>query len=162
VSGRSEARGWSARILTVSDSVAAGQRTDEGGPAVRAALSAAGVTVDEEAVCGDGRAEVAAALGRLCSGFHGLVVTTGGTGFGPRDLTPEGTLDVLEREAAGLAEAMRATHPLGRLSRGVAGTAGRALVLNLPGSPRGAVEQLEAVLDVVPHALRLLGGDTAH
>jgi molybdopterin biosynthesis enzyme MoaB len=69
---------------------------------------------------------------------------------------------VLEREAAGLAEAMRATHPLGRLSRGVAGTAGRALVLNLPGSPRGAVEQLEAVLDVVPHALRLLGGDTAH
>ena len=84
------------------------------------------------------------------------MVTTGGTGFAPRDLTPEGTGAVLDREAPGLAEAMRLVSPKGRLSRGLAGTAGRALVLNAPGSHAGAVECLEAVLDVLPHALALL------
>ncbi len=153
---------WSARIVTVSDGVAAGTRDDRGGPAVRHVLEAAGATVDAVSTCPDGRDAVAEALAAQCGGFHGLVVTTGGTGFGPRDLTPEGTRAVLDREAPGLAEAMRLVNPLGRLSRGVAGTVGTALVLNLPGSPKGAVECLESVLDVVPHALRLLGGDTRH
>src|SRR6185436_8540472 len=89
-------------------------------------------------------------------GFSGVVVTTGGTGFGPRDLTPEGTRIIFDREAPGLAEAMRLVSPLGRLSRAVAGTRGRALILNTPGSSKGTIECLEAVLDVLPHALRLL------
>ena len=92
----------------------------------------------------------------LTDGFAGLVVTTGGTGFAPRDLTPEGTRAVIERDAPGLAEAMRLVSPLGRLSRGIAGVAGHAIVINTPGSPKGCVECLEAVLDVLPHALRLL------
>jgi molybdopterin biosynthesis enzyme MoaB len=90
------------------------------------------------------------------------VVTTGGTGFGPRDLTPEGTLAAIERQAPGLAEAMRLVSPLGRLSRAVAGAVGEALVLNTPGSPAGAVECLDALLDVIPHALDLLAGRHPH
>src|SRR5690606_32087784 len=125
-------------------------------------LDAARAVVDVVAVCTDGVDAVAEALHRECDGFAGLVVTTGGTGFGPRDLTPEGTRAVLDREAPGLAEAMRLVNPLGRLSRGVAGTCDRALVLNLPGSTAGAVECLDAVLDVVPHALGLLRGDRPH
>ncbi len=105
---------------------------------------------------------MAEVLHLVTRGFAGLVVTTGGTGFGPRDLTPEGTRRVIDREAPGLAEAMRLVNPLGRLSRGVAGTVDRALVLNTPGSPRGAVECLEAVVDVVPHALALLAGHRPH
>lgn len=153
---------WPARILVVSDGVADGSREDRGGPALHARLTAAGFGVDEPTVSADGEAAVAQAVGDLTQGFAGLVVTTGGTGFGPRDLTPEGTRRVIEREAPGLAEAMRLVNPLGRLSRGVAGTVGTALVLNLPGSPRGAVECLDAVLDVVPHALDLLRGGRPH
>ncbi len=151
-----------ARVVTVSDGVAAGVREDRGGPAVVAALEAAGARVDPVVVVGDGVEDVARVLREVCAGFAGLVVTTGGTGFGPRDLTPEATRHVIDREAPGLAEAMRAVNPLGRLSRGVAGTVDRALVVNVPGSPGGAVECLGAVVDVVPHALRLLEGDTAH
>lgn len=151
-----------ARILVVSDGVAAGTRDDRGGPALRARLESAGYVVEGHVVSPDGVDAVAAALRKLCSAFAGLVVTTGGTGFGPRDLTPEGTGSVLEREAPGLAEAMRLANPLGRLSRGIAGTVGTALVLNLPGSPNGAVECLDAVLDVVPHALDLLAGGRPH
>jgi molybdenum cofactor synthesis domain-containing protein len=92
----------------------------------------------------------------MAEGFGGVIVTTGGTGFGPRDLTPEGTKTVIDREAPGLAEAMRLVNPLGRLSRGIAGTIDHALVLNTPGSPKGTVECLEAVIDIVPHAVRLL------
>jgi molybdenum cofactor synthesis domain-containing protein len=88
--------------------------------------------------------------------FAGLIVSTGGTGFAPRDLTPEGTRRVIEREAPGLAEAMRLVNPLGRLSRGIVGIRGDCIICNTPGSPKGCVEQLEAVLDVLPHALRLL------
>jgi molybdenum cofactor synthesis domain-containing protein len=154
---------WRARVVTVSDGVAAGVREDRGGPAVVAALEAAGARVDPVVVVvGDGVEEVARVLRQVCAGFAGLVVTTGGTGFGPRDLTPEATRQVIDRDAPGLAEAMRAVNPLGRLSRGLAGTVDRALVVNVPGSPGGAVECLGAVVDVVPHALRLLQGDTAH
>ena len=152
-----------AKVLTVSDGVVAGTREDRSGAGMAGRLEAAGFTVVERQVVADGTESVAAALRRLTDGFAGLVATTGGTGFGPRDLTPEGTLEVLERQAPGLAEAMRLVNPLGRLSRGVAGTVGRALVLNTPGSPAGAVECLEAVLDVLPHALALLADEpTAH
>jgi len=151
-----------ARVLTVSDGVVEGTREDRSGDALVARLEAAGFEVDRREVVADGVDSVAAALRDLCEGFAGLVVTTGGTGFGPRDLTPEGTRAVLEREAPGLAEAMRLVSPLGRLSRAAAGTIGRALVLNTPGSTNGSVETLEAVLDVVPHALDLLDGGRPH
>jgi len=151
-----------AKVLTVSDSVSAGSADDRGGPAVAGVLADAGFIVDEQRVCPDGRHEVGEALVELCEGFAGVVVTTGGTGFGPRDLTPEGTLVILDRQAPGMAEAMRNVNPLGRLSRGVAGTRDRALIINLPGSPAGARECLGAVIDVVPHALDLLAGRHGH
>jgi molybdopterin adenylyltransferase len=150
------AAGLQAKVLTVSDGVVSGTREDRSGAALVERLSEAGFDIVERRVTGDGADEVAAAVRELCAGFSGLVVTTGGTGFAPRDQTPEGTLAVLDREAPGLAEAMRLTSPLGRLSRAVAGTVGAALVLNTPGSSSGAVETLDAVLDVLPHALRLL------
>ena len=155
-------RTWPAKVLTVSDGVAEGTREDRSGAALAERLAAAGFDVVERQVTADGVEAVAAALRALTTGFSGLVVTTGGTGFGPRDLTPEGTRAVIEREAPGLAEAMRLVSPLGRLSRAVAGTVGQALVLNTPGSSRGAVETLDAVLDVVPHALDLLAGGRPH
>ena len=150
------------RIVVVSDGVADGSREDRGGPVVAARLADAGYTVDATRVTPDGVDEVAGVLRDLAERFAGLIVTTGGTGFGPRDLTPEGTRAAIEREAPGLAEAMRRVNPLGRLTRGVAGTIDRALVINLPGSPNGAVECLDAVLDVVPHALALLNGHRPH
>ncbi len=149
-----------AKVLTVSDGVAAGTRTDTGGAGLATRLGAADFDVVETRVVSDGRESVGEALVEMAEGFAGLVVTTGGTGFGPRDLTPEGTRVVLDRQAPGLAEAMRLVSPLGRLSRAVAGTRGRTLILNTPGSPAGAVECLEAVLDVVPHVLRLLADES--
>ncbi len=154
--------GWAARVVVVSDGVADGSRDDRGGPALRGALEAAGAVVEALVVSPDGIEAVADTLRAQTAGFSGLVVTTGGTGFGPRDLTPEGTGRVIDRDAPGLAEAMRLVNPLGRLSRGIAGSAGSALVLNVPGSPKGAVECLDAVLDVVPHALALLAGERPH
>ena len=149
-----------AKVLTVSDGVVSGTREDRSGHAVARRLADGGFDVVERKVVADGTDSVAGALASLASGFAGVVVTTGGTGFGPRDLTPEGTRVVIEREAPGLAEAMRAADPAkGRLSRGVAGTIGTCLVLNTPGSTAGAVESLEAVLDVLPHALALLAGN---
>ncbi len=153
---------WRARVVVVSDGVADGSREDRGGPALRAALEAVGATVEAVVATPDGVEAVVDALRDQCAGFDGLVITTGGTGFGPRDLTPEGTRRVIEREAPGLAEAMRLVNPLGRLSRGIAGTLGGSLVINVPGSPKGAVECLGAVIDVVPHALSLLQGDRPH
>ena len=149
-------------MLTVSDGVVEGTREDRSGEALYDTLVGAGFDVVAREVVADGVESVRDVLARLADGFAGLIVTTGGTGFGPRDLTPEGTRAVLEREAPGLAEAMRLVNPLGRLSRGVAGTVGTALVLNTPGSPKGAVECLEAVLDVVPHALSLAAGERPH
>jgi molybdopterin adenylyltransferase len=155
-------RPWPAKVLTVSDGVVEGTREDRSGAALAERLAASGFEVVERRVTADGVEPVAAALRDLAAGFAGLVVTTGGTGFGPRDLTPEGTRAVLEREAPGLAEAMRLVSPLGRLSRAVAGTVGQSLVLNTPGSSKGAVETLDAVIDVVPHALDLLSGGRPH
>ena len=143
-------------MLTVSDGVVAGTRDDRSGAALLERLTAAGYEVVDRRAVADGVESVGGALRELTDGFAGVVVTTGGTGFAPRDLTPEGTREVLDREAPGLAEAMRLASPKGRLSRNTAGTAGRAIVLNTPGSSAGAVECLEAVLDVLPHALALL------
>lgn len=155
-SGDSPAR-RQAKVVTVSDGVVSGRREDRSGAALVAVLEAAGFEVVEQSAIADGVASVAGELARLSASFAGLVVTTGGTGFGPRDLTPEGTREILEREAPGLAEAMRLVNPLGRLSRAVAGIRGHAVILNTPGSPSGAVECLQAVLDVLPHAVDLLG-----
>jgi molybdopterin adenylyltransferase len=153
--------GLAAKVLIVSDSVVSGDREDTAGPLLVTRLEAAGYTVVDQRATADGVASVAGALRELVDGFAGLVVTSGGTGFSPRDQTPEGTLAVIEREAPGLGEAMRLVNPLGRLSRSRAGIAGRSLILNCPGSPKGAVECLEAVLDVLPHALELLADETS-
>ena len=145
-----------AKVLTVSDGVVAGTREDTSGAALVEQLTAAGFDVVAHEVTADGSNEVATALTRLSEGFAGLIVTTGGTGFAPRDQTPEGTRAVIDREAPGLAEAMRLVSPHGRLSRGVAGIRGATIICNTPGSPNGCVEQLGAILEVLPHALRLL------
>lgn len=138
----------------------AGTREDRSGEALAARLMIEDFDVVEHRVVADGIESVSRALADMTSGFCGLVVTTGGTGFGPRDLTPEATAAVLEREAPGLAEAMRAANPSkGRLSRGRAGTIGGCIVLNTPGSSAGAVESLDAVIDILPHALALAAGD---
>lgn len=150
-----------AKVLIVSDSSAAGTREDTAGPLLVARLEHAGFTVVTHQVVPDGVASVATTLRSLSNDFAGLIVTSGGTGFSPRDLTPEGTLQVIDREAPGLSEAMRLVNPLGRLSRARAGTVGHCLIVNCPGSPKGAVECLDAVLDVVPHALELLRGDAS-
>lgn len=153
----------SAKVLTVSDGVIAGTREDHSGEALVGQLTAAGWDVVERRVVADGEASVAGALRELAAGFAGLVVTTGGTGFAPRDQTPEGTAVVIERPAPGLAEAMRLVNPLGRLSRATAGVLGRAIVCNTPGSSSGAVECLGAILGVLPHALALLNEEpTSH
>jgi molybdenum cofactor synthesis domain-containing protein len=146
-----------AKVLTVSDGVASGAREDRSGTALVAVLRTNGFEVVETTVVADGIVSVAGALTRMASGFAGVIVTTGGTGFAPRDQTPEGTKEILEREAPGLAEAMRLASPLGRLSRAVAGVRGQSIILNTPGSPKGAAECLGAVIDVLPHALELLG-----
>ena len=149
-------------MLTVSDGVIAGTRTDRSGEALAGVLAAAGYDVTERRVVADGIETVSHALDEMSAGFEGLIVSTGGTGFTERDLTPEGTRAVIEREAPGLAEAMRLVNPLGRLSRGVAGIVGRTIVINTPGSTKGCVECFEAVADVLPHALALLAGERLH
>ena len=148
---------WCAKVLTVSDGVIAGTREDSSGVALVDMLNNAGATVVEHRVCADGADEVAHTLREMTASFHGLIVTTGGTGFAPRDQTPEGTEQVLERMAPGISEAMRNINPLGRLSRGIAGVSGNCIIVNTPGSPKGCVEQLSAVIDVLPHAIALLG-----
>lgn len=152
-----------AKVLTVSDGVVAGTRVDTSGEALAEQLMAAGFEVVERGLTADGAENVATAMRRMSAGFSGLLVSTGGTGFAPRDQTPEGTRMMIEREAPGIAEACRLVNPLGRLSRGIAGIAGKCVIVNLPGSPKGCVEQLAAVLDVLPHAIRLLAdAPTSH
>jgi molybdopterin adenylyltransferase len=145
-----------AKVLTVSDGVVHGTRDDASGRALVAQLSGAGYTVVDHRVTADGADNVASVLRSMAEGFTGVIVSTGGTGFAPRDQTPEGTRQVVEREAPGLAEAMRLVSPLGRLSRGIAGIRGQAIICNTPGSPKGCVEQLAAIIDILPHAMRLL------
>ncbi|MFZ9696868.1 MAG: MogA/MoaB family molybdenum cofactor biosynthesis protein [Ilumatobacteraceae bacterium] len=147
---------WPAKVLTVSDGVMSGHRDDASGRALVALLDSQGFDVVEHRVVADGEENVSGALRDLTHDFSGLVVSTGGTGFAPRDQTPEGAMRVIDRLAPGLAEAMRSINPLGRLSRGVAGIVGNAIIVTLPGSPRGCVEQLESIIDVIPHALALL------
>ncbi len=157
--------GRRAAILTVSDGVFHGTRTDDSGRALGDLLARSGFEIAETAVVADEVPEIEAALRRMAAAAD-LVVTTGGTGFGPRDVTPEATKAVLTRDAPGLAETMRAVgrqvSPMAIISRGRTGVVGDALVLNLPGSPKGAVESLETVMPVVPHVLDLLSGDTQH
>ncbi|HYW42911.1 MAG TPA: MogA/MoaB family molybdenum cofactor biosynthesis protein [Bryobacteraceae bacterium] len=156
-----------AAVLTISDSASAGLRADRSGPAVRDRLEQLGWSVTVMETIPDEADQIGVRLATLADGGQiAAIFTTGGTGVAPRDVTPEATRAVLDREIPGLGELMRArgreSTPLASLSRSVAGTRGRVLIINLPGSPKGAVESLDAIVELVPHVLELLGGRTEH
>lgn len=155
-----------ARVITCSDAASNGQREDRSGPAVRDLLQANGYSVDPIVVVPDEIDVIGGAILHAVDKGARLVVTTGGTGVGPRDFTPEATMRVCERTVPGFGELMRAESlkktPMAALSRAQACTRGPALVVNVPGSVAGAVENLEAVMHLIPHALQLLAGDTEH
>jgi molybdenum cofactor synthesis domain-containing protein len=155
-----------ARVITCSDAASRGEREDRSGPAVRDLLESRGYEVDAVVVVADTIEFIATAIVDGTEAGNHLVVTTGGTGISPRDVTPEATLRVCERLIPGFGELMRATSlqktPMASLSRAQAATRGTALVVNLPGSVNGAIENLEAVLHLIPHAVELLAGKTEH
>ncbi|HEX2062634.1 MAG TPA: MogA/MoaB family molybdenum cofactor biosynthesis protein [Thermoanaerobaculia bacterium] len=155
-----------ARVITCSDAASRGERVDRSGPAVRDLLTANGCDVDAVVVVADTIEFIATAIVDATEAGNRLVVTTGGTGIAPRDVTPDATMRVCEKLIPGFGEVMRAASlrktPMAALSRAQAMTRGAALVVNLPGSERGAVENLEAVLHLIPHALELLEGNTEH
>jgi molybdopterin adenylyltransferase len=154
-------------IVTVSDSAVAGTREDRSGPKLRERVEALGWTVAAQELVPDETALIADVLRRLAdSGRVSVILTTGGTGVALRDVTPEATRAVIEREIPGVAEVMRAEGskftPLAALSRAVAGVRGRTVIINLPGSPKGAVESLDSIVKLVPHMIDLLQGRTGH
>jgi molybdenum cofactor synthesis domain-containing protein len=155
-----------AAILTISDKGSRGERTDQSGPALSQWLTGRGVEIVASAMVADEPQPIAQTLREWAdASTTDLILTTGGTGLSPRDITPEATLQVLDRVVDGFSEAMRAASltktPFAMLSRAVCGVRKRTLILNLPGSPAGAVENLEAVWAAVPHAIRKLQGDPA-
>ncbi len=163
---RDQSARFTAGVLTLSDKGALGQREDTSGPLIVRRLTEMGLDVRERALIPDDPAGITGQLRLWVEMGLALVVTTGGTGFGPRDHAPEATRAVIEREAPGLAELMRAEGlrktPMAALSRGVCGIAQRTLIVNLPGSEKAVSENLAALAPVLPHALQLIGGDTEH
>jgi len=150
-------------ILTISDSSSRGERADRSGPSVSERCANLGWQIASEAVLPDDRAQIVERLKQIAdSGNVDLILTTGGTGLGPRDVTPEATSEICERIVPGLAEMMRErgrqSTPRAALSRAVVGTRGATLIVNLPGSPRGAVESLNAIADLLPHATEVMRG----
>ena len=154
-----------AAVLTISDSSSQGKREDVSGPAIVLQLEAAGFQVVRTAIIPDEFEQISSQLIACCEQAR-LVMTVGGTGIALRDVTPEATLAVVERTVPGIAERIRSEGtkktPFAVLSRGVCGVRGKSLILNLPGSPAAARESLQAVVEILPHALELLDGHTAH
>jgi len=155
-----------AHVITISDGASHGKRDDKSGPALVGILYANQFEVTGPEIVPDERDQIAAAITKAADGGSNLVITTGGTGLGPRDVTPQATASVVDYDVPGLTELMRRagleTTPMAALTRGIAGVRGKTLVINVPGSPRGAMESLEAVLPVLEHALALLRGETKH
>ena len=152
-----------AAVLTISDKGSRGERPDASGPVVQELLEQAGITVAHSEIIPDEQDDIARQLIRCCDETHcDLIVTTGGTGVGPRDVTPEATRSVIERELPGFGEAMRSESlkitPHAVISRALAGIRGRSLIINLPGSPKAVRENLETILPALPHAIELLQG----
>jgi molybdenum cofactor biosynthesis protein B len=155
-----------AHVITISDGVFHGRREDKSGPGLITLLKAGGFEVGAPEVVPDEMEQIADAIETAVTRGADIVVTTGGTGLGPRDVTPQATASLVEYEVPGIGEEMRraglATTPMAALSRGLAGVRGQALIINVPGSLKGATESLEAVMPMLGHAVKLLHGDTAH
>ena len=155
-----------AHVITISDGASHGKREDKSGPALVGILYANQYDVTGPEVVPDERDPIAAAITKAADGGSNLVITTGGTGLGPRDVTPQATATVIDYDVPGITELMRRagleSTPMAALTRGIAGVRGQTLVINVPGSPKGAMQSLEAVMPVLEHALALLRGDTKH